>query len=265
METCAADHAGRTSVAADSFETSAFSMDRAGPPRMKAPSSKSQKRLHRRRMAWLTHVAYDRITLLNQGASTCDFASCPLAARTPLKEKRLIGTVQSADLAAPQSRMPVQNSVGLISSAPNASLPHDSVVNQIAQEVSPRHPTLVVRCQTAYSLEDRSLMRAVGSLTHDDLCKYLSKLAAIYDEVLAKTTLTPPLLCEDEILCEEDWLQTGTIAMIIDTSPYVAALFSSYDGIGTVVQQLRGARAYLVRLLSTWKNRAVSMSSCRAA
>eukprot|EP00928_Gymnodinium_smaydae_P019801 TRINITY_DN17621_c0_g1_i1.p1 TRINITY_DN17621_c0_g1~~TRINITY_DN17621_c0_g1_i1.p1 ORF type:complete len:261 (+),score=28.09 TRINITY_DN17621_c0_g1_i1:73-855(+) len=203
---------------------------------MSAPLSKSQRRLHRRRMAWLAYVAYDRAILLQQRTKT----SSAKEHEEPLSKHSMLRTVVDTFTArnvCSEDLPSVFDDAEADKKGVSDRLPDSIATNGL--EICPNvHTDMVV---------------AVEALGLEELLACCHPLCLEYENAIAAMERIASLLTSKYELREEDWLPVGTVATMIDLDLETALIIPFCDKLAKVLQCHRRSHEYEVLCLPQGK------------
>eukprot|EP00928_Gymnodinium_smaydae_P057402 TRINITY_DN4064_c0_g4_i3.p1 TRINITY_DN4064_c0_g4~~TRINITY_DN4064_c0_g4_i3.p1 ORF type:complete len:313 (+),score=3.99 TRINITY_DN4064_c0_g4_i3:67-1005(+) len=205
-----------------------------------APRTRSQRRLHWRRIAWLAHIAHERESLLINrlvelpatSTSTMTSAVCGTSTTT------LTSVAATTSVACGKSTS-TMTSVACQTSLENAATFDPLPVSLHVDESCINDPVYTKLRATVLSQTMQDLL-----LSCQQLCKQLDLAVAAIEPRAA-------LIHIDYQLCHDDWLPTNTIVTIADLDVLAAVIFPFCDNIGIIVRRQERDRSYEVRMLSS--------------
>jgi hypothetical protein len=205
-----------------------------------APRTHAQRRLDRRKLCWLAHVAFERSTLLALRLVPTQERDLPM-----LMEKSFTATACQTDLDEISSIVSAceTNSVSPSSVNDGNFLEQSSTacLRGSAEQLNYKDSF----AETADPLQQ--LIIDLAAVSCDEMFDNWQQLDEALKSAISQLPACAPLLHEDYSLEEEDWLQKGTIVQVENKRS--SLLFSFPESIGIVLQTQRHLRNYVVKFI----------------
>lgn len=202
-----------------------------------APRTHAQRRLDRRQLCWLAHVAFERSTLwaLRMVPQERDWSM--------MMEKNSIATACQTDF---------DEMCAIVSAcAINSALPPDG--NFLEQTST---ACLLGSAEQLHSddsfpeqADPQQLILDLAAVSGDEMLENWHQLEEALKSAISQLPVFAALVQEDYFLEEENWLQKGTIVQVEHKRS--ALLFTFPESIGIVLEKYRHLRTYEIQFLSS--------------